>query len=194
MNRIPGPALAAAAAATVLALVVGSGWWRPVEPPSATVLSAGDRAALGAVPVRRGPAPEPVDPTVDLADPRAVARAYLTAAHSTGARDAGRTRLSGSGYALPGSPPAVVGLLVLDPPPPGSVRTATVTALELLAVGTGDRRRGYRAELGLATGPPDAPAALERAIRDVVLVRDEQGHWLVAADTTATVDLDTGER
>lgn len=189
MNRRTGPLLAGAAAALVVGLAAAD-----VVPPSGGgVLSDGDRAALAALPVRRGPDPPPADPAVDPTDPEAVARAYLGAAHSITAQDAGGTQLRAAAYAAPGSPAALVGVLVLDPPAAGAVRTATVTALELVAADRGDRRRGYRAELGTATGPPGGPAAVDLAGRDVVVARQPDGRWLVAADTTSTADLSSGE-
>ena len=143
--------------------------------------------------MRRGAGPEPVDPGVDRTDPRAVARAYLVAAHSATADDGGHTQRRAAGYAVPGSPPAAVGAIVLDPPPVGTVRVATVTGLALLAADPADRRRGYRAELGVATGPPGGAQDVELLVRDVVLARGLDGEWSVAADTTAGVDLADGE-
>jgi hypothetical protein len=157
------------------------------------VLSEQDRHALDAVPVRRGAPPPRTDPAVDRTDAAAVARAYLAAAHSVAAADAGGTHLRAAGYAVPGSPPATVGVVVLDPPPAGSVRTAAVTALALVAADHGDRRRGYRAEVGTATGPPGAAAVVDLVARYVVLTRQPDGRWLVAVDSPATPDLPAGE-
>jgi hypothetical protein len=196
MTRTLAPPMAAAAAATIAVLalmLVSAGRERSSEPPPGAALSSDDRHALGWVPVQRGAPAEPLDPGVDLRNPEAVARAYLVAAHSTSAADAGRTQLRAAGYAVPGSPPAAVGVIVLDAPPDGSAATATVTALELVAADRDDRRRGYRAELGIATGPPGAAPAVELVARDVVLAREPDGRWLVAADTTANVDLLAGE-
>jgi hypothetical protein len=193
------PLLAAIAAAVVavaaLALVGGAAADVPPSggPPPGAALGAEDRLALDAVPVRRGEAAAAVDPVVDLTDPEAVARSYLGAAHSITILDAGRTHLRGTGYAVPGSPPATVGVVVLDPPPAGSLRTATVTGLDLAAVDHGDRRRGYRAEVGTATGPPGGPVAVDLIGRYVVLARQPDGRWLVAADSPATPDLPAGE-
>jgi hypothetical protein len=197
MTRMLAPTMTAAAAATITVLALGlvsSGRDRSSEPPSGATLSSADRHELGSVPVRRGAPAEPPDRAVDLQDPEAVARAYLVAAHSISAADTGRTQLRAAGYAVPGSPPAAVGVIVLDAPRDGSVSTATVTALELVAADRDDQRRGYRAELGIATGPPGAAGpAVELSARDIVLVREPDGRWLVAADTTATVDLLAGE-
>jgi len=152
-------------------------------PPLGAVLSEQDRRDLDAADVSRGAAPPPVDPAVDLRDPSAVARAYLAAANGLTAADSGHTQLRAAGYAVPGSPPATVGVLVLDPPPAGSVRTAQVRTLELLTTDRGDRRRGYRAAVETATGPPESPAAVHLITCYVVLARQPNGQWLVAADT-----------
>ena len=157
----------------------------PGGPPGA-VLDDADRRALGAAPVRRGTA-APADPVVDLTDPVAVARAYLAAARASGGDDAGSTRLQAAGYAMPGSPPAAVGVLVLDPLPPGQARTATVGAVDLVAADGGDRRRAYRATVLTSTGTT-AGAAVTTATTYLVLVRQPEGRWLVAADTPTPPD------
>ena len=97
--------------------------------------------------------------------------------------DAGRTHLQAASYAAPGSPPAAVGVLVLDPPPPGQVRTAAVSALDLVAADDGDRRRGYRATVATATGPPGGTAVAAVTTAYVVLARQPDGRWLVTTDT-----------
>lgn len=202
MNRssLPVPLLAtvAAVAVAVVALVLVGRVTAEVPPPSddpplGAALSEGDRIALDAAPVLRGQAPAPVDPTVDLTDPQAVARTYLAAAHSITSDDAGHTHLRAAGYAVPGSPPATVGVVVLDPPPAGSVRTATVTALDLVAADQNNQRRGYRAEVGTATGPPGETVAIDLIARYVVLARQPDGQWLVALDSPPTPDLPVGE-
>jgi hypothetical protein len=136
-------AAAALAAATVVLLAVAA-LPQPADLTSGGVLSADDRRALAAAPALRGADPAPADPTVDLTDPTAVARAYLVAAHSLVPGDAGHTQRRAAGYARPGSP-AAVGVVVLDPPPPGAYRTAVVTDID--AVGAYGDRRGFRAAL-----------------------------------------------
>jgi hypothetical protein len=185
--RLPRPAVGLVAAVVVI-LAVGIAvpllvYPAPDGPPLGAVLDGPDRQVLGAVPVRRGPAAPPVDPAVDLADPVAVARAYLVAARAAGPDAAGRTHLQAASYAAPGSPPAAVGVLVLDPPPPGQVRTAAVSALDLVAADDGDRRRGYRATVATATGPPGGTAVPAVATTYVVLARQPDGRWLVTTDT-----------
>lgn len=160
------------------------------DPPIGGALSDQDRADVAAVPVVRGAAPAPVDSTVDLFDPEAVARAYLSAARSVGPDDAGRTQLRAAGYAVPGSPAAAVGVIVLDPPPTGSLRTATVTALDLVAADAGGDRRGYRAEVGTATGPPGGAMTVDLVTSQIVLAHQTDGRWLVTADTP---ELPAGE-
>jgi hypothetical protein len=189
-------ALAVTAVAVVAVLLIGAGVSEAPpsgDPPLGGVISEEDRVALDAVPVERGAPAAPADPSVDLTDPEAVARAYLAAAHSVTPEDAGHTHLRGAAYAVPGSPPATVGVVVLDPPPAGSARTATVTALELAAVDHGNNRRGYRAEVGTATGPPGGPLTVGVVERYVVLAHQPDGRWLVAADSPATPDLPAGE-
>jgi hypothetical protein len=161
------------------------------DPPPGAALGADDRRALDARPVGRGAPAPAADPAVDLRDPDAVARAYLAAAYSVRPEDAGHTHLRAAGYAAPGTPPATVGVLVLDPPPAGTTRTAAVTALDQLAADDADDRRGYRAELTTATGPPGGPSTTDRLVRQVVLARQRDGRWLVAAESTASPDLST---
>jgi hypothetical protein len=75
---------------------------------------------------------------------------------------------------------------VLDPPPTGQVRTASVTALDLVAEDDEGLRRGYRATVTTATGPPGAaPPQGVRAVGTayVVLARQPDGRWLVTTDT-----------
>jgi hypothetical protein len=150
-------------------------------PPLGAVLDGPDRRALGAVPLQRGADPPPADPAVDRTDPTAVARAYLCAARAVTADDQRRTRRQASPYAAPGSP-AAVGLVVLDPPPPGQLRMATVTALDLAAAADDDERRGYRASVTTSTGPPGGVATTAVTTAYVVLARQPDGRWLVVAD------------
>jgi hypothetical protein len=163
------------------------------DPPPGAALSADDRRAVDARPVARGGQATPPDPAVDLGDPGAVARAYLEAAYRIDAGDAGRTQLRAASYAAPGSPPAVVGVLVLDAPPPGALRTASVTALDHVATSEDGNRRGYRAEVDTATGPAAGPTTAALLIRHLVLALQPDGTWLVTAESTASPDLTVGE-
>jgi hypothetical protein len=175
-----------AVALTVVVLAVVGAFLLPRDPqpgpPLGAVLDGVDRRALAAVPMRRGAGPPPADPAVDFTDPRAVARTYLAAARSATPDDRDRTRLWAAAYAAPRSPTADVGVVVLDPPPPGQVRTAAVTALDLVAAAEDDGRRGYRAIVAMATGPPDGPATTSVTTAYVVLARQPDGRWLVVAD------------
>jgi hypothetical protein len=199
-----GSRSAAALAATVISVLVvlalallgrtAAGQVPPAgDPPPGAALSADDRRAVDARPVARGEQAPPPDPATDLRDPAAVARAYLEAAYRVDAGDAGRTQLRAASYAAPGSPPAVVGVLVLDAPPPGAQRTASVTVLDLVATDEDGTRRGYRAELSTATGPPGGPTTAQLLVRHVVLARQPAGTWLVTAESTASPDLAVGE-
>jgi hypothetical protein len=161
---------------------------REPGPPPGVVLDGPARRALDALPIRRGSGPLPADPAIDLTDPEAVARAYLVAAGSVVAADAGRTHLRAAAYAAPGSPPATVGTVVLDPPPAGQTRAAVVTALELVAVNRSTLRRGYLASISTATGSPGALTVIDDATAYVVLARQPDGRWLVVADTSDLPD------
>jgi hypothetical protein len=195
MSRLRLPLLAVVA---VLAVLVGSllltSGVTPVPPGGgAPVLDADDRAALDHAPVRRGAdAPAP-DPGVTPTDPEAVVRAYLTAALSVTDADAGATHLRAAPYAAPGSAPATVGVLVLDAPGPGEVRTASVRTLDLVAADRGDRRRGYRAHVETRTGPPGGPVVTATTTAAVVVARQPDGRWLVAVDGPENPDLAIGE-
>jgi hypothetical protein len=187
-------AAAALAAAAVVSLVVGV-LGALAAPPRAddlggAVLSDDDRRALSAAPALRGVDSAPVDPAVELTDPEAVARAYLVTAHSLVPGDAGHTQRRATGYARPGSP-AAVGVVVLDPPPPGARRTAVVTALEL--AGASAERRGYRAALRAETARPGGPVAVAHQQALVVLARSPDGRWRVVAETADDPDLPVGE-
>lgn len=187
--RLPAVAAVAAVAAVLAAVLsVRAADAGPAsEVPLGAVLSEQDRRDLAAVPAERGAEPLPPDPAVDPADPVAVARAYLATAGGATAADAGRTHLRAAAYALPGSPPAEVGVVVLDAPPPGVVRTAVVEGLDLVAADPGDRRRGYLATVRLTDSPS---AATSTRTTYVVLTRQPDGRWLVSAESP---DLPAGE-
>jgi len=175
--RILVPSAVALAVAVLLVAAVLAVHREEPGPPLGAVLDGPGRRALDAVPTQRGPDPPAADPAVDLTDPTAVARAYLVAARSATAADHGRTRRDAVPFAAAGSP-AAVGVLVLDPPPPGQIRTAAVTALDLVAAAEDDHRRGSRATL--ATSTRGATTAVTSAY--VVLARQPDGRWLVVAD------------
>lgn len=189
MSRRPRPVLWPFTVAVLVVAVAVLGVWLAGSPDATPrqggALSAGERQVLDAPGVVRGADAPPVDPVVDLLDPAAVARAYLVAAHSLSADDAGRTHLRAAGYAVPGSPPATVGVLVVDPPPPGAQRRASVRALELVASDPADQRRAYLAAVETTTGPGD----LAVFTGHIVLAHQPDGRWLVAADTAENPDL-----
>jgi hypothetical protein len=189
--RTAAAGLAAAAAVLLVVGVVGAVAARPHPGDLAgPVLSDYDRRALAADPARRGADPVPTDPAVAPTDPAAVARAYLVAAHSLVPADAGRTQRRATGYALPGSP-AAVGVVVLDPPPPGAVRTAVVTGLDL--AGATAERRGYRAALRTETARPGGPVTVTHQQTLVVLARSPDGRWRVVAETLGDHGIPIGE-
>lgn len=192
MRRPALPALAAIATVAVLAVTALGPGAAPTPPErlAGGVLTAGDRVALGAAPVVRGVDAPPPEPGVDLTDPAAVARAHLTAAHSARPADAGRTQLRAAAYAEPGSPAAAVGVVVVDAPPAGFVRTVTVDGLALVGATADGTRRAYRADLGTATGPPGGPATVVLTPVRVALARRPDGRWLVTAESS---DFTAGE-
>jgi len=179
------PLLAAALVVAATVLTVGFVTSSPRR-PDGIALGREDRAELAAPPVLRGPDGPPVDPRVDLFDPEAAARAYLAAAHSAVPEDAGHTNRRATAYALPGSPPASVGVLVLDPPPPGTRREVSVRSLELVAVDPADTRRAYLADV-LTT---DGTGTQTRFGAHVVLAHQPDGRWLVTADTADDAETD----
>ena len=193
MPRLPLLAALAAMAVTMLAFALVGPTLDAAPPsgdrPPGVALSADDRAVLQAPQVRRGVPAVPPDPAVDLADPEAVTRAFLAAAHSAAPTDIGATSLRGAAYTVSGTPLATVGVLVVDPPSPGTVRTASVRALQLVTVDRPDRSRAYRAEVGLVSGPPGAQPTIDVVVRDVVLARQSDGRWLVASDAPAAAEF-----
>lgn len=198
-GRLPLIAAASVVVVAVGALLLGGsvlappGGGVPPAPPPAVTLDAADRDAVGAEPVQRGADAPAVDPRVTFTDPEAVARAYLAAAHSVSADDEGQTHLRAAPYAVPGTAAATVGVLELDAPPPGATRTATVRDLELLAADRADRRRGYRAAVETRTAAPNESAQTTVLTTHVIVARQPDGRWLVAAETPENPDLAAGE-
>jgi hypothetical protein len=176
------PVLASIAAVLV---AVGIGVWLFTPGPSPSVLSSDDRAVLGGPDLDRGDPPTAVGYAVpDGAE--AVTRAYLVAAYAAGPSDAGHTRLDAVRYAEPGSPPAVVGVAVVDPPPAGARRVAVVE--ELTAAASDPARQAFLATVRTTTGAPGEPARSERLLTRVVVHRQPDGRWLVVAETPDTPD------
>lgn len=195
MSRLRLPLLAAASAVLVTLgalLLTGGGSVAPSggDPTPGPVVDREDRAALDAAPVLRGADAPPPDPGVTPTDPEAVVRAYLQAAHGVRPDDGGRTHLRAVPYAVPGTAAATVGVLVVDPPPPGTERTASVRRLDLVAADRADRRRGYLAAVETRTSPGGVTAVHTSS---VVVARQPDGRWLVAAETPENPDLRAGE-
>ena len=138
--------------------------------------SPADRQTLGAAPVERGADAGGPDPAVDLTDPAAVARAYVTAAYGLWDTDAGHTNRRGVPYAAPGTPPATVGVLVIAAPPAGRHAGVTVTGVEQVSGEPTGTRRGYL--VGYRTDLDPAPGR-----RYLLMVRQIDGDWLVAGDS-----------
>lgn len=204
--------LAAAAALAAVLLLLPASDDAGAERSAGPLLSAADRAAL-AVPAPGGPVPAPsgsgatghadapgaaqsagavgMGPgppgiAVDPRDPAAVATAYVTLAHSAVAEDAGRPNRRATQWAEPGSVPDRVGVVVLDPPPPGAIRSAHVVSLELVAADPDDNRRLYVADVVETTAGLGTAAGRETTGRDdLLLVRQPDGRWLVRSATPA---------
>jgi hypothetical protein len=175
------------ASITAVLVSVGIGVWLFAPGPSPSVLSSDDRAVLGGPDLDRGDPP----PAVGYAVPdgaEAVARAYLVAAYAAGPSDAGRTRLDAARYAEPGSPPAVVGVAVVDPPPAGARRVAVVEALTAAASDPEGTRQAFLATVRTTTGAPGEPARSDRLLTRVVVHRQPDGRWLVVAESPDTPD------
>lgn len=171
----------------VLAAVGGTAWLLGGADRPTSVLSSEDRAALGGPDIDRG-APPPRGGYPVPAGPDAVARAYLVAAYGAAPDDAGRTRLDAVRYAEPGSPPAVVGVPVLDAPAPGARRVAVVDGLTPTASDRAGTRIGYLADVATTTGAPGRAVRSERLRTQIVVHRQPDGRWLVVAETPDTAD------
>jgi hypothetical protein len=165
------------AAALYLASAGGPGG----DDTSGGTLSAADRAALDAAPVERGADAGP-DAGVDLRDPVAVASAYVVAGYSLRDTDAGHTNRRAVPYAAPATPPATVGVLVVNPPPAGRRVTATVTGVSLLGADQADQRRGYLVGYATRTEPSGSAGPAGQS-RYLLLTRQADGRWLVAGDS-----------
>ena len=188
--RRPASVHIALSVAAVVAVALLATWFTPQsfglsdEVPLGAVLSEEDRRELDAPAIERGDPPPPPDPAVDFTNPEAVARAYLVAAHSVTAADAGRTSLRAAAYAAPGTPPASVGRIVVDPPEPGSVRTAAIDGINLVAASDDGHRRGYLATVRTMTGPPGASDPVVTTVTAyVALTLQPDGRWLVGAES-----------
>lgn len=164
----------------VLLLLAGALWLAAGGPggddQTGGTFSPADRQALGATPVERGAEAGGPDPAVDLTDPAAVARAYVTTAYGLRDTDAGHTNRRAVPYAAPGTPPATVGVLVVAAPPSGRRTVVTVTGVEQVNGEPSGTRRGYL--VGYRTDLDPAPRS-----RYLLMVRQIDGDWLVAGDS-----------
>jgi hypothetical protein len=174
-------------------LIAGPGPGASPGDTSGAVFSSGDRDALNAAPVGRGATPAGPNPSVDLTDARAVSTAYVAAAYSLRDSDAGRTNRRAVPYAAPSTQPGEVGVLALVTPPPGRRSEAVVTDVTQVSGEPSGNRRGYLVgyhSVDLAAGAPDlAPqdprvVGSPRETRYLLLIRQFDGRWLVANDTT----------
>jgi hypothetical protein len=166
--------------AGALYLAAGSG--DGADDSGGGTLTAEDRAALDAAPVERGADPSGPAPALDPTDPVAVASAYVTAAYSLDAADAGHTNRRAVRFAAPGTPPATVGVLVVNAPPAGRSVTANVTDIEQVGADESGTRRGYVVGYRLREDPPGPPDP-DRHTRFLLLIRQVDGRWTVAGDS-----------
>jgi len=132
-------------------------------------------------------APPPVEP---ITDPEQAATAYLVAAETVTADDAGRRHRRAEPYVADENPVSAAGVLVTDPPLPGSSRTIEVVSAVEWA--RNDGRIAYQ----LTYQPylsPTIPAGDERTaegpprVTYVVVAQEPEGHWLVTLHS-ATLD------
>jgi len=124
--------------------------------------------------------PPPVEP---ITDPEEAATAYLVAAETVTADDAGRRHRRAEPYMADENPSMVTGVLVTDPPPAGSSRTIeVVSATEW---GRNDGRIAYEITYQPYLSP-SIPANDEKTaegaprVTYVVVAQEPEGHWLVA--------------
>jgi hypothetical protein len=136
-----------------------------------------------------GAAPAGPDPSVNLADPIAVSRAYLVAAHTVHGSDAGSTNRRAQPYMDRSNPAYGIGLPVLSPPPAGQTTTITVDTVTPLSSGTG--RATYTTTWRLATGPtghPGPPGAETTSY--LALAQQADKTWRVLAETSTLQPAD----
>jgi hypothetical protein len=121
-------------------------------------------------------------------DPQEAARAYLIAAESVTAGDAGRRHHRAESYMASGNPAATSGLLVSEPPPPGHSRTIAVIDLAERARNEDLGRVAYRItyERYLSPTIPATAVLPEGGLRStfVVVERQASGEWLVLSQNT----------
>jgi hypothetical protein len=124
-------------------------------------------------------APAPVEP---ITDPEQAATAYLVAAETVTGDDAGRRHRRAEPYVSDENPTAAAGVLVTDPPPPGSSRTIEVVSATEWA--RNDGRIAYQVTYQPYLSPT-IPAGGERTadggprVTYVVVAQEPEGHWLV---------------
>ncbi|MFL6072686.1 MAG: hypothetical protein ACJ73S_04735 [Mycobacteriales bacterium] len=136
-----------------------------------------------------GAAPPGPDPSVNLADPVAVGRAYLVAAHTVHDSDAGSTNRRAQPYMDQANPSYGIGLPVLTPPPAGQTTTITVDTITPLSSAPG--RATYTTTWRLATGPtghPGRPGAETTSY--LSLAQQPDMTWRVLAETSTLQPAD----
>jgi hypothetical protein len=143
----------------------------------------------GVRPDSSGPssATPPTTPLSPITDPEAAARAYLVAAETVTANDAGRRHDRAAPYMAPGNPALTTGLLVSDPPSAGHSRTIEVVAIDEHARNGDLDRIAFRITYQRHLSPtiPASTALPDGALRItyVVVERQVAGDWLVLSQS-----------
>jgi hypothetical protein len=167
-----------------------------VDPTTSPVTVAVPRAEEEAPPDLAPPsqpldtAPQPVEP---ILDPEEAATAYLVAAETVTADDAGRRHRRAEPYVADENPVSVSGVLVADPPPAGSSRTIEVVSVTEWA--RNDGRIAYQITYQPYLSPSIPPTDERTAegperVTYVVVAQEPEGHWLV---TLHAAELDPVE-
>jgi hypothetical protein len=126
----------------------------------------------------------PVAVPISLTDPGSVASAYVVAAETVTANDAGARHHRAQRYMAPANPAIASGLLVTEPPPPGHARTIEVLSIAEHARNDDSARIAYMITYQRHLSPtipamPEGPAR----VTYVVVERQAAGDWLVLSQS-----------
>lgn len=142
----------------------------------------------GLLPSTPPPTSSPSSPTPGaITDPVEVTRAYVVAAESVTADDAGHRNHRARPFMASTNPAASTGLLVTEPPPAGHARTVEVRAIDEHARNDDLDRIAYRVTYQRYLSPtiPATSALPDGPSRDTFIVVEHQaaGDWLVVSQT-----------
>jgi hypothetical protein len=134
-------------------------------------------------PVPQTSGSSPVAVPISLTDPESVASAYVVAAETVTANDAGARHHRAERYMALANPAIASGLLVTEPPPPGHARTIEVLSIAEHARNDDIARIAYMITyqrhlspaIPATTTMPEGPAR----VTYVVVERQAAGDWLV---------------